>query len=107
MVHQQSGTFFELENVCQSEISIHFLNWKESAHLGPFFELKNDCPSINNTSVLPANLGVISSFFNKEVISMRSILSTKTLSSWTEDLPKCLLIFSSVEICIGEPLFPF
>jgi hypothetical protein len=38
--------------------------------------------------VLPPNLGVISSFFNKEVVSMSSSLSTQTLSSWTEALPK-------------------
>jgi hypothetical protein len=88
MVHQQSGPFSKLENVCPSEISIHFPNWKESAHPGPFFELKNDCPSINNTSMLPPNLGVISSFFNKEVVSTSSSLSTQTLSSWTEALPK-------------------
>ena len=36
MVHPQSGPFSELENVCQSEISIHFLNWKESTFPGPF-----------------------------------------------------------------------
>jgi hypothetical protein len=40
----QSGPFSELENACPSEISNHFLNWKETAHPGPFFELKNDCP---------------------------------------------------------------
>jgi hypothetical protein len=96
MVHQQSGPFFELENVCLSEISIHFPNWKETAHPGLFFELKNDCPSINNTSVLPPNLGVISSFFNKEVVSMSSILSMQTLSSWTKDLPK---MFAYLLIC--------
>jgi hypothetical protein len=54
--------------------------------------------------VLPPNVGVISSFFNKEVVSTSSSLSTQTLSSWTEDLPKCLLICSSEEIYIGEPL---
>jgi hypothetical protein len=107
MVHQQFEPFSELENVCPSEITIHFPNWKESAHPGPFFELKNDCPSISNTSVLPPNLGVISSFFNKEVVSTSSSLSMQNLSSWTEALPKCLLIYSSVEICIGEPLSPF
>ena len=65
MVHQQSGPFPMLTtmgNRCPSEISIHFPNRKESAHPAPFFELKNVCPSINNTSVLPPNLGVISSF---------------------------------------------
>jgi hypothetical protein len=107
MVDQQFGPFYELENVCPSEILIHFPNFKESAHPGPFFELKNEFPSINNTSFLPPNLGVISSFFNKEFISTSSILSTQTLSSWTEALPKHLLIFSYVEICIGEPLSPF
>jgi hypothetical protein len=51
---------------------------------------------------------VISSFFNKkEVVSMRSSLSTQTLSSWIKALPKCLLICSSVEICIGEIIFSF
>jgi hypothetical protein len=70
------------------------------------FELKNGCPSIDNTSILPPNLGVISSFFNKEFVCTSSSLSMQTLSSWTEALPKCLLIFSSVEICIGELLSP-
>jgi hypothetical protein len=96
MVHQQSEPFSELENACPSEISIHFPNWKESAHPGPIFELKNYCPSINNTSVLPPNPRVISSFFNKEVVSMSSILSMQTLSSWTESLPK---MFAYLLIC--------
>ena len=76
-------------NRCPSEISIHFPNWKESAHLGQFFELKNDCPSINNTLVLPPNLGVISSFFNKEVVSMSSSLSTQTLTKMSAYLLIC------------------
>jgi hypothetical protein len=46
MVHQQSGPFSELENVSPSEILIHFPNWKEFAHPGPFFELKKSL-SIN------------------------------------------------------------
>jgi hypothetical protein len=40
----QSGPFSELENVYPSKISNHFPNKKGSAHPGPFFELKNDCP---------------------------------------------------------------
>jgi hypothetical protein len=40
----RSGPFSELENACSLEISNHFLNWKGTAHLGPFFKLKNDCP---------------------------------------------------------------
>jgi hypothetical protein len=83
----RSGPFSELENACSSEISNHFPNWKGTAHPGPFFELKNDCP-INNTLVLPPNLGVISSFFNKEVVSTSSSLSTQTLSSWTRGFTK-------------------
>jgi hypothetical protein len=79
----RSGPFSKLKNACPSEISNHFPNWKEIAHLGPFFQLKNDFPSINNTPVLPPNLGVISTFFNKETVSMSSILSTQTLLSWT------------------------
>jgi hypothetical protein len=38
---------------------------------------------------------------------MSSSLSTQTLSSWIEALPKCFLIYSSVEICIGEIIFSF
>jgi hypothetical protein len=40
----RSRPFSEMENACSSEISNHFLNWKGTAHPGPFFELKNDCP---------------------------------------------------------------
>jgi hypothetical protein len=65
----RSGPFSKMENACPLEISNHFPNWKETAHPGPFFELKNDCPYISNTSVLPPNLGAISSFFNKKFIS--------------------------------------
>jgi hypothetical protein len=54
----QFGPFFELENSCPLEISNKFLNWKGTAHPEPFFELKNDFPQINNTLVLPPNLGV-------------------------------------------------
>jgi hypothetical protein len=40
----QSGPFSELENVCPSEISNHFPDWKGTAELGPFSKLENDCP---------------------------------------------------------------
>jgi hypothetical protein len=40
----QFGPFSEVENGYLSEISKHFLNWKGTAHPGPFFELKNDRP---------------------------------------------------------------
>ena len=46
--------------------------------------------------MLLPNLGVISSFLNKEVVSMSSSLSTQTLSSWTKDLPK---MFAYLLIC--------
>ena len=38
---------------------------------------------------------------------MSSSLSTQTLSSWIEALSKCLLICSSLDICIGEIIFSF
>jgi hypothetical protein len=38
---------------------------------------------------------------------MSSILSTQTLSSWTEDLLKCMIIFSFVKIYILENHFSF
>jgi hypothetical protein len=41
--------------------------------------------------MLSPNLGVISSFFNKEVVSTSSSLSTQTLSFWTEALPNICL----------------
>jgi hypothetical protein len=40
----RSGPFSEQENACPLEISNHFLNWKGTAHPGPFFELKKYCP---------------------------------------------------------------
>jgi len=46
-----------------SELERIWFSWTISSNW------KNDYPSINNTSVLPPNLGVISSFFNKEVVS--------------------------------------
>jgi hypothetical protein len=57
--------------------------------------------------MLPPILGVISSFFNKEVVSMSSNLNTQTLSSWTDTLPKYMLIFSSREIYRLENHFYF
>jgi hypothetical protein len=96
----RSGPFSELENACPSEISNHFPNWKGTAHPGPFFELKNDFPSINNTSVLPPNLGVISSFFNKEVVSTSPILFLKYTNFFILDrgFTKISVIYSSMEI---------
>jgi hypothetical protein len=40
----RSGPFSELENAYPSEMSNYFPNWKGTAHLGPFFKLKNDFP---------------------------------------------------------------
>jgi hypothetical protein len=71
-----------------------------TAQPGPFSELENDCPYINNILVLPPNLGVITSLSNKEVISTSPFLSLKyvNFSSWTKNLPKIFAIYSSVEI---------
>jgi hypothetical protein len=101
----RSGPFFELENAWPLEISNYFSNWKGSAHPGPFSELENHCPSISNISVLPPNLGVITPFSNKEVISTSSSLSLKyaNFSSWTEALPKYLLS-AHLWRYTGEPL---
>ena len=68
-------------------------------NLNPLFEQESICPrwtifqfwkrmSSIIFSVLPPNLGVISSFFNMEIVSMSSSLSTQTLSSWTKEFPK-------------------
>jgi hypothetical protein len=40
LVYYRSGPFSELENACPLEISNHFLNWKGTAHPGPFLELE-------------------------------------------------------------------
>jgi hypothetical protein len=57
--------------------------------------------------VLPPNLGVISSFSNKEFISTSTSLSRKytNFSSWTEALPKYLLS-THLWRYTGEPLLP-
>jgi hypothetical protein len=54
----QFGPFSDMENVCPSEISIHFPNWKESAQDGLFFKLENEYPEFNNMSVVPPNLEI-------------------------------------------------
>jgi hypothetical protein len=92
---------------CLSEVSIHFPNMKASVQDGLFFKFKDECfQQCFQCSLLTWR--VISSFSNKkEVVSTSSSLSTQTLSSWIEALPKCLLICSSVEICIGEIIFSF
>lgn len=102
-----SRPFFELENDCPLEILDHFLDWKVTSQPRPFSKLENDCPYINNILVLPPNLGVITSFSNKEFISTSPILSIKyvNFSSWTEDLPKYML-FSHQWRHPGEPLLP-
>jgi hypothetical protein len=102
-----SGPFFELENDCLSEILDHFMDWKVTSQPGPFSKLENDCLYINNISLLPPNLGLITSLSNNEVISMSPNLSLKytKFSSWTEDLPKYLLS-SLLWIYTREPILP-
>jgi hypothetical protein len=92
-VTAQSRPFSKMENDCPTRILDHFLYWKVTAQSGPFSKLENDYPYINNISVLPPNLGVITSHSNKEVISTSLSVSLKyaNFSSWTEALPKYLL----------------
>ena len=85
-----------MRNRCPSEISIHFPNWKQNCSSWTIFRTEKWLSINQYISVLPPNLRFVSSFFNKEVVSTSSSLSTQTLSSWTEALPKCLLICSFV-----------
>jgi hypothetical protein len=87
-------------NPRHSFIPLQLILWNKWHHKGVIY------------SFIPLQLiltrRVIYSFFNKkEVVSTSSSLSMQNLSSWIEDLPKCLLIFSSMEICIGESFSPF
>jgi hypothetical protein len=102
-----SGPFSELENDYPSEILGHFPDWKVITQPGPFSKLENDSPYINNISVLPPNLGVITSLSNKEVISMSPNLSLKyvNFSSRTEALPEYFLS-AHMWRYTGEPLLP-
>jgi hypothetical protein len=75
-----SGPFSELENDFPSEILDHFPNWKVISQPRPFCKLENECPYINNISMLLPTWGVITSLSNKEVISTSPTcpLSTQT-----------------------------
>ena len=78
MIHHQSGPFpmlTTMRNCCPSEISIHFLNWKGNCSSWTIFRTEKSLSINQYISVLPPNLGVISSFFNKEVVSTSSNLS--------------------------------
>ena len=57
--------------------------------------------------MLPPNLGVISSFFNKEVVSTSSSLSTQTLSSWIESLPKMSAYLLICGVMYWRTIFSF
>jgi hypothetical protein len=77
----RSGPFSELENVCPSEISTHFLNCKGTAHESiPYIS----APSQPREPSLP---------FQARELSPRALscpLSMQTLF-WTKALSKCLL----------------
>jgi len=128
----RSGPFSELENECplwtifrtgkwMSALD-HFPNWKMNVrqkswatfltgkslpNLDHFSKLENYCSYINKISVLPPNLGIITSLSNTEFISTSLSLFVKyaSFSSWTEALPKYFLS-SHLWRYTGELLLP-